>query len=131
MNFRKEEDSMFGKHNFSRVQPWPLLVALALAVILSLVGCRDLLGPEPPDCERNHTGTLTFHNRSSYSSYDVVLDGYIAGRIKPGESISKQVNAGQHSVRFKFSGTDRVGCSTAYPNVPQCDEISLSCSADY
>jgi hypothetical protein len=128
----KGEIFMFNKNNFLR-SPARLsrLTLLLLLIVVFAMGCREILEPEPPECEKNHTGTLSFHNRSSSATYDVILDGYSVGRIRPGESIEQKVAAGQHSVRFVFANTNRTACNTAYPSVPQCDEISLSCSAGF
>ena len=103
------------------------LLAFAVTIVLCGFGCEDLVGP-PLDCEQNHKGTLKVKNKSSYSTYRVVVNGTSWGTFKPGKWEANPVTAGvTHVVEFYFANSNRLACSRGYPNVPQCEAVEISC----
>ncbi len=99
-----------------------------------LVGCGGdtpvAPPPPPPECERNRTAEITFRNGSSRSTYDILLDGVRTAVIGPGQSATRTVAAGQHTVDFIFSNTRFLACNRATPNWAQCSSQFLTCSTD-
>ncbi|MFH1313986.1 MAG: hypothetical protein ABIJ00_12280 [Candidatus Eisenbacteria bacterium] len=111
------------------------LLALALAAV-TVIGCEeDVTGLEKDKdeiraCEHYGTAEMTFVNKSSHSTYDVILDGSRIGSISPGHSISRTVAAGQHSFQFLFSNTGEAACYEGHPNLAMCQRLEFSCSND-
>jgi hypothetical protein len=118
--------------NSTCIKSLSLLLVLGFAVLFS-VGCEEeITGPEKiPDCEKYGRAEVTFVNRSSHSTYDVLLDGSRLGSISPDRSISRSVAAGHHSYQFIFSNSGRPACYEAHPNLATCEKAVFSCSNDY
>ena len=64
------------------------------------------------------------------SQYDVSLDGARVATLDPGESHTRDVASGSHTIVFYFAGSHDYGCSPAHPNLAQCSTQEFSCSTD-
>jgi hypothetical protein len=122
--------------------PRKVLLAVALVImILGTTGCVEdpvgtgsgsgSSGNTTPDCEKYETARATFKNGSSRSTYAVVLDGSRICTLGPGESHTRTVAAGRHSVQFKFANSGKPACSTGYPTLAICDCRVFTCRCDY
>lgn len=82
---------MFSKTNCSMPkQILSNLLQLTLTLcILGFAGC-GIVTPDI-DCADNHTGKLNFKNKSSRSTYIIVLNNARIGTIKAGKSKSRTV----------------------------------------
>jgi homospermidine synthase len=81
-----------------------------------------------PACEANHTGWLTFGNRSGSITYDAYLNGSRIATIAPGQSSPTQTVAAavaQHMI-WRVTNTSIVAC-TADPIVTQCGSQTIGC----
>jgi hypothetical protein len=110
----------------------------AIVVVLGMVaiGCGSdtPFAPTPPpvaECERNRTAEFGIANGSTRSTYDIIIDGAYAGAIGPGQTITRTMAAGQHSVEFRFSNSTQLACSVANPNLVQCSRDGLTCRTDF
>ena len=75
--------------------------------------------------------SVTIHNRSQRSSYDVVVDGSILTTVPAGStSSSRELAPGSHDVRFRFSGTSQLACSPATVVLVAGSSYEWTCSAD-
>lgn len=120
---------------------------LALLVLCSIAACgSDPVAPAPtcqdrtatnfggplpctfpPECERNHTGTLVLINRGvTLTPRDAYVDGANVGTIPYGSQITLTVTAGiAHNVVFRSTIGGGV-VSTAQPIVNQCSSFTLT-----
>lgn len=108
-----------------------VLIAAAALAGIGAGGCveDEMLAP-PMDCQENHKATVRFKNDSAGATYDVVMDGYRVGTIGPGNTETTTAAAGGHTFTFYFAGTNNVACSTATPNLAQCDSYVFSCDTE-
>lgn len=86
--------------------------------------------PDPPDCERYQTGTITIVNTSRTATYTIVLDGCSIGTIAPGQTLRRTVAAGTHMLWAWFAGTDECACYERSLQVEPCDHLFLSCDTE-
>ena len=98
------------------------LVALATL----LVNCDGSL--TAPECEVNHTSTLTVRNGRDFAM-DILVDGSRVGTLGPGQSLTQTVAAGSHTVDFKVTNIGTFACTRATPNLAQCGGTSLCCGS--
>jgi len=123
---------------FTRLQTCFVLMVILLAVFLFVVGCEDGTGPPPPpppppppSCAVNHTGTLVVENRSSRTTYEVLLNNVSYGSMGPGGSKTMIVDAGEdHTLIIRFANSTTYACQPAGINVPQCYTQTVWCTID-
>jgi len=108
------------------------LPRLLVVVALGMTGCdSDLLTLGLADCERNHTVEVTFGNRSSQATYEVIFDGAIVATLVPGaESNVMTVADGRHSVMFRFARTPVAACMPSTVNWGRCTRHVVWCDAN-
>jgi hypothetical protein len=104
-------------------------VALLLLAI-TVGGCNKDRVVDPRRCEIDGTATVEFANKSSRTTYFVVVDGARIGTIRPKESITRVVAAGEHAVRFVDANSNENTCHASNPVFAQCSNMIMSCSAD-
>ena len=109
-------------------------VALLVSVSLSLVliSCSDSpTAPTKQLCETNNTAQITFENRYTSQSIDVVWDGsrLSLSPLAPGQkSAEVTVPAGvSHTLLFRVAGTSTVACAQSSPNLAQCSTYNYWC----
>jgi hypothetical protein len=103
---------------------------VGMGVLLAAIGCSSDSGnPFIDDCVEKNTSQVSFKNTSSNHYYDIVWDGgRIVSSLAPGQTSENfTVNAGDHVLQFKFSGSNNQACSTAYPDLVQCNSVTWSC----
>ena len=92
-------------------------------------GCCSLGGEE---CDCDGTAEITFRNRSSHSTYDVIWDGSNIGSLgAPGtgnSTLTKTVKEGDHTLHFMFSNGSPA-CSESSPVIIKCENHEFSCSS--
>ncbi len=109
------------------------LLAILFSGVLLWVGCpgeKSSTGPVTPDCQKYNTAKIYFENRSSNSTYDVILDGARIGSIGTGQSMSRTVAAGEHTILFRFANLSSIACSQAHPNLATCACETYYCTND-
>jgi hypothetical protein len=108
----------------------PLLVSLSLALVL--ISCSESpTAPTTQLCEKNNSAQITFENRYTSQSIDVVWDGskLTLSPLSPGQKSAEQtVSAGvTHTLLFRVAGTSTVACSQSSPNLSQCSTYNYYC----
>lgn len=109
------------------------LVVIVCSGLFLWVGCpseESSTGPVTPDCQKYNTAKIYFENRSSNSTYDVILDGVRIGSIGTGQSMSRTVAAGEHTILFRFANLSSIACSQAHPNLATCECETYYCTND-
>ena len=107
-----------------------ILAALSLSLVL--IGCSDSpTAPTKQLCETNNTAQITFENRYTSQSIDVVWDGskLSLSPLAPGQkSAEVSVSAGvSHTLLFRVAGTSTVACSQSSPSLAQCSTYNYWC----
>ena len=108
-------------------------MAALLLLAITAGGCDEdggVVGPYRQSCEVNHTATVEFANKSTRTTYIVVVDGARIGTIGPKESITQVVAAGEHAVRFLAYNSTENACHVSNPVFAQCSNMIMSCSAE-
>ena len=107
-----------------------LLVSLSVSLVLN--SCSESpTAPTKQACETNNTAQITFENRYTSQSIDVVWDGskLSLSPLGPGQkSAEVTVSAGvSHTLLFRVAGTSTVACSQSSPNLSQCSTYNYWC----
>ena len=105
------------------------LVTVLMVSLLSMTGCWcEFWGGD--DCKCNETAHIKVENRSSHTTYDIILDGSRIGAISPGHNIEQDISAGEsHTLEWKFANTGATACRSN-PNLAKCSSHVFSCSND-
>ena len=108
------------------------LVSLSLSLVLiSCTTSPTTPTPTPKACETNNSAQITFENRYTNQSIDVVWDGskLTLSPLAPGVKSSEvTVSAGvAHTLLFNVAGTSTVACSQSSPNLSQCSSYNYYC----
>ena len=107
-----------------------LLVSASMSLVL--ISCSESpTAPTKQACETNNTAQITFENRYTSQSIDVVWDGskLSLSPLGPGQkSAEVTVSAGvNHTLLFRVAGTSTVACSQSSPNLSQCSTYNYWC----
>jgi hypothetical protein len=84
-----------------------------------------------PSCQTNNTASISFGNRSTTSSQDIVWNGSRVFTLVPGQTSDPlTVAAGvAHTLQFRVGNTQTLACSTATPILGLCERgLILTCS---
>jgi hypothetical protein len=107
------------------------LVSLSLS--MALISCTESpTTPTPTQaCVTNNSAQITFENRYTSQSIDVVWDGskLTLSPLGPGAKSSElTVSAGvSHTLLFRVAGTSTVACAQSSPNLSQCSTYNYYC----
>jgi hypothetical protein len=107
-----------------------ILAALSLSLVL--ISCSDSpTAPTKQLCETNNTAQITFENRYTGQSIDVVWDNsrLSLSPLAPGQkSAEVTVSASvSHTLLFRKAGTNEVACAQSSPNLAQCSTYNYWC----
>jgi hypothetical protein len=83
----------------------------------------------PKACEAEKTGDILFFNQSSYTSYDVVIDGEPLVSLRPGGIYIRTVSAGIYEVHL-FISNENVLVYNETLKVPVCGKLSVASSME-
>lgn len=110
-------------------------VALLVGVVTLTVGCGSNPvapppPPPPPSCQANNTADVSFGNRSSTTTMDIVWDGVRILTLPPGQtSPSRAVAAGvQHTLEARITNTSLLACNVSTPIPAQCSTPVYTCA---
>lgn len=117
-----------------------LLVFVSLIAIVLTVGCAGKTDtPTAPTpipvaaCVTNNTADITFENRFSSSTLDVIWDGskLSLSPLGPGvKSGTITVAAGvAHTLLYRYTNTQTVACTQSSPVLAQCSTFNFWCPA--
>ena len=131
INHKKREVAVKAQNFESRLKVRTTFILGFMAVILLLLmsSCGED-EEEKPECERLEYATLTLINASSYEAFTVNLDGADIGDLYPGESLTRTVSAGQHTIETERLDTGVPACNPLTPNLGICVHEVFSCDAD-
>ena len=108
------------------------LVSFSLSLVL--ISCSEIPTTPTPAvqaCVTNNSAQITFENRYTNQSLDVVWDGskLALSPLGPGQKSSElTVSAGNtHTLLFRVAGTSTVACSQSSPNLSQCSTYNYYC----
>lgn len=112
------------------------ILFFVLTGLLFFAGCKDLTTPDPPDppvtpdCEKYNTATITFENRSVNNyTMDIYWDGVRLTTLAPwAKSQVYTVAAGEHTMAFRISNSNRNACTVAYPVLVRCTAYAYFCT---
>jgi len=107
---------------------------LSLSLSLVLISCSESPSTPTPAvqaCVTNNSAQITFENRYTSQSIDVIWDGskLTLSPLGPGVKSSEvTVSAGvSHTLLFRVAGTSTVACSQSSPNLSQCSSYNYYC----
>ena len=111
-----------------------LTAALVLAVLGTACGGDDKspAAPTPPPapaCQTNNTATVTFENRFTSGTIDVIWDGGKTLTLSAGQkSQPMTVAAGvAHTLGFQWTNTSAWACTPGSPVLTQCGSQNYYC----
>ena len=82
-------------------------------------------------CQANNTALVSFQNRSTTVTLDVIWDGAKTFTLTPNQtSAGSTVAAGvQHTLRFQVTNTLVVFCAQGTPTLARCESQTYVCPA--
>jgi hypothetical protein len=106
-------------------------VLIAALATLS-ASCRSPKAPSLLACELNNTGSISFGNRSTSTTYNIVWDGVqIVSGLAPGVTSPPRDEAAgvAHTLIFRDTlNRSGRGCAQSTPILIKCQSQTLTCS---